>query len=125
MTTAANLTAPGTTETVAKATVEVGRVFGNGGTDGLILYALILATFLMFLALIVVLMLAFRAINRRDQMFADQSAMFAGASKENAEALTKLSTAIVSKEATDGAYRSALTGTLARVESQLARLDGT
>jgi hypothetical protein len=110
-------------QTVARSTVEVGHVFGNGGTDGLILYALILATFLMFLALIAVLILSFRAMTRRDQMVADQSNAFADASRNTADALTKLSVAIGTKEAADGTYRTGLTSTLARLEGVLARKD--
>lgn len=114
---------PSTTEAITRGTVEVGRVFGGGGTDGLILYALILSCFLMFLALIAVLILAFRAINRRDTMFASQSSEFADASRETAKALTALATATATKESSDIAYRTTFTATLARVEGVLARLD--
>lgn len=118
-------TAPtgGTVDAIAKSTVQVGQVFGQGGTDGLILYALILATFLMFLALIMVLILAFRAIGKRDTQFAEQSSEFAEASKETATALSSLAAAIAAKDAGDQVFRAGNTATLARVEGELARRD--
>lgn len=105
------------------AAVQVGQVFGQGGTDGLILYALILATFLMFLALVVVLVLAFRAINRATSASLEQGKAFAEASNEGANALRQLATATAEKVATDATHRANLANTLARLENVLARVE--
>lgn len=119
-----NVQVPATpTESVGRATVEVGRVFGNGGTDGLILYALILATFLMFLAIVIVATLCFRAIARKDANSAEVAKAFAEASNDSAGALRELATTIAAQGATDAAHRLSATVTLSRIESVLSRVD--
>lgn len=106
-----------------KAAVEVGQVFAKGGTDGLILYALILGTFLMFLVAIAAVWFSHRAHTVKDRQMADalaakdklnaeQTAAFIASADRQSDALTRLAEAT----ATQTAVQAAQTGTLARIE---------
>jgi hypothetical protein len=122
-----SVTTPATGSSAARdagqAAVEVGRVFGEGGTDGLILYALILATFLMFLALVIITIYSFRAIGKMQTTAAEQTKAFADASDTVAEALRELASSIAAQAAADGAHQSSLGNILGRCESVLSRLE--
>lgn len=111
---------PGAVESVAKETVEVGRVFGGGGTDGLILYALILAVFLMFLALCAFAMLLRRSLQSLDT----QSKSFATAGEKTADSLKELASAIASNSAQDQSHQMMVAQTLGRLEAVLPRPTG-
>jgi cbb3-type cytochrome oxidase subunit 3 len=95
-----------TTGEITRATVDVGRVFGAGGTDGLILYALVLSNFLMFIVVIAVIFWTFRYIARSQQ---NSAAAFAEKDRANADQ-TKAFTAAVDRT-TDAINR--FTGTFA------------
>ena len=107
-----------------KAVTDVGQIFGQGGTDGLILYALLIGTFLMFLLGCITIWFLVRLVQSKDAAFQEQSNQFATAAKESAEAMRELATATAAKVATDTAHQSALTAIMARLEAALARLDG-
>ena len=107
------------TKAVADATVEVGRVFGEGGTDGLILYALILATFLMFLAVIAVVLLLRRSMASLD----NQAKAFASASEKSAAALTELATALADASGQDRAHQQMVAMTLGQLQPLIADLN--
>lgn len=126
---------PGTKAEVVKATgeaaVEVGKVFGTGGTDGLILYALILATFLMFLALVFVLVFSSRTIKASQENERALAQVFREASGETAEALRELATSVATTAASDAtrqiheeAAASRIESALRRIEPLLKRLEG-
>lgn len=115
--------AGGIAKEAGKAAVDVGNIFGQGGTDGLILYALILGTFLMFIMGVVTIFLLLRALHAKEKSCAETNTAFAAAANESAEALRELATSIASKNATDTAHHAALTGVMARLEGVLARMD--
>lgn len=111
------------TKEVADATVEVGRIFGQGGTDGLILYALILCTFLMFLVAVASVWLSHRQSERsrsaHTTAFAEKDKIFTDALNRVAESLSALAVAQASRAGED-AGQSAI---LARIEGTMARVD--
>lgn len=114
----------------AKAAVDVGHIFGQGGTDGLILYALILAVFLQFLALIIISILTSRerarAVlerERQNESSHAQALEFASASKLAAEALKDVATALASGSSADMTFKQQMAGVLERMELALARFE--
>jgi hypothetical protein len=103
--------------------VDVGNIFARGGSDGLILYALILAVLLQFLGLVIV-----SAQNARDRRHLidgchNQAVEFASASKEAAEALKDAATAIASSASADMTFKQNMAGTLERLEIALVRFE--
>lgn len=103
--------------------VEVGRVFAQGGIDGLVLYALILATFLMFIVAISAVIIGYRAAERKakinaeafakkDQLNNDQTKMFVESLDRVAGTISALSVSI----AGDLQERAATAAVLARME---------
>lgn len=110
-------------EKTGGAAVKVGQVFGQGGTDGLILYALILATFLMFLALVIIAVMSFRTIARASGDAKEQATAFAEASNETAGALRELAKQLAATGAANAAHAISIAATLARVESILCRIE--
>jgi hypothetical protein len=118
------------TDGAAKAAVDVGHIFGQGGTDGLILYALILAVFLQFLALIIISILTSRERTRaaveRERLSDNchaQAVEFASASRLAAEALKDAATAIASSASADMTFKQNMSGLLERLELALARFE--
>lgn len=103
--------------------VETGRVFGQGGTDGLILYALILANFLMFAALIIHLIVTSRTMHNMSKNCHDEGVQFAEASKEAASALRELAQSIASKAAGDQAHQQAVSALMGQILSARGRID--
>lgn len=119
----------GATHEVASATVEVGRVFGQGGTDGLILYALVLSTFLMFLIAVAAVLMGYRAIEKKtrmsndafakkDEVNAEQTKMFIASMDRTAAAVGSLSVSV----ANDLQERAATAAVLARIEGTDQRM---
>jgi hypothetical protein len=113
---------PSATSSIADATVETGRVFSGGGIDGLILYALVLSTFLMFLVAVAAVWLGHRSATRKteltnsafaakDSLNADQTRMFIESMDRTAAAVSSLAVSVAS----DLPERAAQAATLARI----------
>jgi len=102
-----------------KAVNDVGQVFVQGQTDGLILYALILGTFLMFVVAIVSVWMLTRALSRKDDTNAKQTADFIASADRTAVALS----ALAQSTAAGSAIQQNQIMTLARLEAMLARLE--
>lgn len=113
---------PSATRDVAHAATEVGQVFAQGKTDGLILYALVLISFFLFLALILVIWSNSRERRACSEDSRQQAVAFAAASKETAEALKDLATAIASTGSAETAFKQVLSPVLSRVEMLLTIL---
>jgi cbb3-type cytochrome oxidase subunit 3 len=126
-----NVSVPkGATAEVTKATVDVGRIFGEGGTDGLILYALLIGTLLMALVAVLSVWLAFRsiakereanatALAKKDQLNYDQTQSFVAAADRQSIALNALAVST----ATQTSVQANQTNTLARMEGVGARIE--
>lgn len=110
------------TSSIADATVETGRVFSGGGIDGLILYALVLSTFLMFLVAVAAVWLGHRSATRKteltnaafaakDALNVDQTRMFIESMDRTAAAVSSLAVSVAS----DLPERAASAATLARM----------
>lgn len=106
----------GTVDTVGRTTAEVGRIFGESGTDGLILYALILATFLMFLAVVSLSLLLRRTLTSLDT----QAKSFIEASQEVAAALKELAAATSASSAGAQSHQLSVANVLSRLELELS-----
>lgn len=118
---------PSATHDITQATVDVGRVFGQGGTDGLILYALVLSTFLMFIVAVAAVWMGYRsnekrtrmtneAFEKKDAINQDQTRMFIESMDRTATAVGGLAVSV----ANDLQERAATAAVLARIE----RTDG-
>jgi hypothetical protein len=114
-----------TASDVADATVQVGHVFGQGGTDGLILYALVLSSFLLFIVSVVLTVSVFRYIARaqstnasafaaKDATNAEQTRMFIESMDRTAGAVSGLAVAV----ANDLQERQATAMILARIDTR-------
>lgn len=103
---------------VTQATVEAGRVFGTGGTDGLILYAFVLLAFFSFLALIVTLWLHSKERTRASVAAEKMAADFAAAAASSAEASKELATAVASAASADLTFKAAMAGQLDRLDRE-------
>jgi flagellar biosynthesis/type III secretory pathway M-ring protein FliF/YscJ len=111
------------TKGTAEAVVQTGRVFGEGGTDGLILYALILATFLMFLVAVFILWIGYRERKSLMEAKSAADADLAQAQRESAEALKEVATAVASSASADMTFKQSATAILGRVEVLLGRME--
>lgn len=120
----------GTTETVTKGVTDVGHIFGQGGTDGLILYALLIGSFFLFIISIVLLVVVFRYLARaqkatadafavKDAVNAEQTKLFIASADRTAQAINNFTATL----ATDVQERSAHGIVLARVEGTDRRLE--
>lgn len=108
---------------VADTTVEIGRIFGQNGTDGLILYAFVLAIFLMFLVAIATAWFAFRTIDKRSRLnnaaFAEKDKAQAALTQIVVDALDRVAVAqnaLAVSVAGDLQERQTTAATLARME---------
>lgn len=97
------------------------QVFGQGGTDGLILWALILATILMTVVALSAIILGYRAIAAKDSSAAADRKAFTDASIESAEALRELATAVASSASVDSMFKISMAGMMERTEKLLDR----
>jgi len=104
---------PSAAQGIGRTATDVGNIFGKGGTDGLILYALIIGTFLMFLAFLYSQWSASRERvqlskerEAKDKVLADLTTDFSAASKETAEALKTLATAVASAASSDMTHKA-------------------
>lgn len=113
-------------KTAGQTTVEVGKVFGAAGVDGLILYALVLFAVLQLL----LVFFAFRAMARKDaeltsalaakdRLNAEQTAAFIASADRLGDALNAMAVATATQTAVQGGNQN----TLARLEGLLTRLD--
>lgn len=98
--------------------IEAGRIFQSGGIDGLILYALLIGTFLLFLALCGTVYLNSRDRHRTEERIdaisaqcAAQAEGFTRAAVEFADAGKELASAMASANSADMAFKTAM-GTL-------------
>lgn len=118
------------TAEITRATVDVGRVFQSGGTDGLILYALVLSTFLMFIVAVATVIFAFRHIAQsqkvnaasfaaKDASNAEQTKLFIAAADSTADAINRF-TAAFATNTQEGAQQAII---LARIEGTDRRLE--
>lgn len=118
--------APAPTGAIAetgKAAADVGQVFVQGKTDGLILYALILGTFLMFLVAVAVLYFGSRERIKAAEKCAEQAKAFADASLESSEALRDVATALASTGSANLAFQQSQAGLMQRLEIHLERAE--
>ena len=118
---AAAATASSASQVAGSSAVEVGHIFAGGGTDGLILYALVLSDFLMFLALVATLIITSRTTNVLSKNCHDEGVEFASASKDAAGALRELAQSISSKAAGDAAHQAAISALMGQMLSEKAR----
>lgn len=130
-------TSASTTKAVADATVETGRVFQTGGIDGLVLYALVLSTFLMFLITLGTVWFAFRALDKKtrlnndafakkDALNADQTKGFIESMDRTASSLSALAVAVsgdLQERAATAVTLARMEGTDAELKALLSRLD--
>lgn len=135
---------PSTVREVAGATVEAGRVFSSGGIDGLILWAMILGTFLMFLVAAFAVWIAFRSHNlafkameaqrvsngeifaRKDDLNQEQTKMFIESVDRTGSAVQALAVAMASmvqEHQGFGLVMARVEGTDRRIEALLNLLD--
>jgi hypothetical protein len=114
---------PSVTKDVAQTTVEVGRVFGAAGTDGLILYALFLGTLMMAVILGWVLWLNHRERTRAASDLLTQSTTFAAASDKTAEASKEVASALASSASADMTFKQTLIPIVQRLDERLTRLE--
>lgn len=110
---------------VAGAAVDVGHVFQSGQTDGLILYALVLSSFLLFLISVVLAVSMFRYMSKsqttnaaafaaKDATNAEQTKMFIESMDRTATAVSGLAVAV----ANDLQERQATAMILARIDTR-------
>lgn len=121
-----------TTGEITRATVDVGRVFGAGGTDGLILYALVLSTFLMFIVAIAAIVFCFRYIHRsqvtnakafadKDAWNAEQTKTFTAAVDRTTDAINRF-TGTFAADMQERAGQSVILSRLERTDTELIGL---
>lgn len=114
---------PNATKDVGQATVEVGRVFGAGGADGLILYASVLSAFFLFLTLGLTLWLNHRERTARAKDQLDQSSAFATAADKSAEAMKELATAIASAASADMTFKQTMVPMLEAMDRRMQTVE--
>lgn len=114
---------PQAIEQAGKTVVDVGSIFGSAGTDGLILYALILGTLLMFLMGASTIFFLLRALRSQSELCGKQSERFSQATETVGEAMRELATAIASKSSADNAHQTSIIAIMARMEGVLGRLE--
>lgn len=113
----------------ADAAVNVGHVFQSGQTDGLILYALVLSSFLLFMVSVVLTVSVFRYMSKsqstnakafaaKDATNAEQTRMFIESMDRTASAVSGLAVAV----ANDLQERQATAMILARIDTRDAAL---
>ena len=110
---------PGTANAVAEGMAEQARVFSSAGIDGLILWALVLSTFLLFLALCWALWM----LRSKDRECAAQSKAFAEAAVVQADANKQLATAIASSHAADMGFKQAMFATYPDLEAKMKAVE--
>jgi H+/gluconate symporter-like permease len=122
---------------VVQGTVDVGRVFQAGGTDGLILYALIFGTILMTFVAVLTVWLAFRsiaaerktnaeALAKKDQLNHEQTQSFIASADRTAIAIGALAVSTATQTSVQAGQTQVLArmeGTDARLQALLDRLD--
>lgn len=117
-------------EVAGKTTVEVGKVFGAAGVDGLILYAIVLFAAFMFILSLLLVWVAFRAMARKDaeltaalaakdKLNAEQTNSFIAAADRLGDALNAMAVATATQTAVQGGNQNIL----ARIDGLLTRLD--
>lgn len=117
------MTSPAVAKEVGGAAVEVGRVFQNGGADGLILYASVLSAFFLFLILGLTLWLNYRERARSASDMLAQSTAFASAADKTAEAIKDAATAIASAASADMTFKQTLVPMMQAMETRMAFLE--
>jgi cbb3-type cytochrome oxidase subunit 3 len=134
---AAQAPSTGAVQEAGKAAVDVGHIFGQGGTDGLILYALILGTFLMFIVALGAVWLAFRSIAaerrtnaeafaKKDELNNQQTQAFVASADRTAAAISALAVSTATQTSVQAGQTQILArmeGATHRVETLLSRLD--
>lgn len=113
-----------------KATTDVGQVFVQGKTDGLILYALVLLAFFLFLALVWTSWLnsgerksQHAAQLESDKARAEANKASAAASLEASEALRDVATALASTSSANMTFQATMASIMARQELVLQRME--
>jgi hypothetical protein len=101
-------TSPATVNAVTGTISEQGRLFSGAGIDGLVLWALILGTSMMFAALVTVLVLASRSAARSSADANARAQGYADAGRLQADALKELATAFASSHSADMAFKQAM-----------------
>lgn len=110
---------PATVNAVSSGVEATGRVFASGGIDGLILFALVLGTFLFAAALGWALWML-RAANRE---CSGQSKAFADAGHVQAEANKELATAVASMASSDMTFKQAMAATIVDLRHRLEEIE--
>lgn len=104
-----------TVEAAGNSAAEVGRVFQSAGIDGLILYALLFAPVLLFVALLLVMWLQ----SRERVGWTKAVELIAEAGKEQADANRELATAIASVNSADQAFKAAMFSLYPELEKRI------
>ena len=110
---------PASVNAVAGQVTETGRVFASGGIDGLILFALVLGTFLFAIGL----MWSLWMLRQQTRDSADGLRKMAEAAHAQAEANKDLATAIAAVGSADMTFKQALASSYAELRERIAELE--
>ena len=116
----ANLSAAPVADSAGKAVTDVGKIFGSAGIDGLILYALLIGSFLLFLALMLTLWLQSRERGRLADAAEKRIAGFTDAALATAEAVKELATAVTSTASSNMTFQQTLGSQLVSATHKLS-----
>lgn len=106
-------------EGAGKTAVDVGRVFGQGGTDGLILYALVLSTSFLFIVLVIVIWVHSRERTKAHSDCTAQAQDFAQAAAAQAEASKEVATAVASSASANMTFQQLMASRLDALERRI------
>jgi hypothetical protein len=115
---------------VAQTVQETGRLFGSAGIDGLVLWALLIGSLLLFAGLMFSLWLNSReraraetAIMQQGERHAEQVKGFTDAALATAEAVKDLATAVSSSASADMTFKQVMANQIVDCEGRMRTLE--